>query len=239
MTNLNVERNLLEHEYAVPPKTRVKEAVDVTKLLLLATEKLVEATPHEVVMGWRNPPKHLLMQLEPQVGELRLCHISAPGKYKKINGVSCISGHIRPFSGHGFSAGIKVVKNAWKTVSLDKAHQAEWEPIIKELVNVQRRQAYRHTFIDREHLTMTMSVTLPLALPEGVSWHQVLEHQVLDRAFKDRESSTRGEDSSGPWIRRKPMPSANQDRGRVMFRPSMTLRLVLVTRANNPLQRTR
>ena len=190
MTNLNVERNLLEHEYAVPPKTRVKEAVDVTKLLLLATEKLVEATPHEVVMGWRNPPKHLLMQLEPQVGELRLFHISAPGKYKKINGVSCISGHIRPFSGHGFSAGIKVAKNAWNTVSLDKAHQAEWEPIIKELVNVQRRQAYRHTFIDREHLTMTMSVTLPLALPEGVSWHQV-----LDRAFKDRESSTRGEDS--------------------------------------------
>ena len=58
MTNLNVERNLLEHDrVAVPPKTQVKEAVDVTKLLLLATEKLVEATPHEVVMGWAKPSK--------------------------------------------------------------------------------------------------------------------------------------------------------------------------------------
>jgi hypothetical protein len=63
MHNLNVERNLLEHEYAVPSKARVKEAVDVTKLLLLATEKLVEATPQEVVVGWRIPQDIFLCNL--------------------------------------------------------------------------------------------------------------------------------------------------------------------------------
>jgi len=39
--NLNIERNLLEHEYAIPSRKRVEEALDVAKLLLMATERLV------------------------------------------------------------------------------------------------------------------------------------------------------------------------------------------------------
>lgn len=191
MHNLNVERNLLEHEYAVPSKDRVKEAVDVTRLLLLATEKLVEATPQEAVIGWRNPAKHLLLQLEPQLGELNLFQISTPGKYKKNKGVSYIAGPIRSFEGRGFSEGVKLAKKAWKRIPLDKAHQAEWQPIIKELVNVQRRQASRHTVIDGENLTMTISVTLPLSLPEGISWHRL-----LDQVFENRADTTSKSDSS-------------------------------------------
>ena len=189
MRNLNVERNLLEHEYAVPSKTRVKEAIDVTRLLLLATERLVEATPHEAVIGWRKPARHLLMQLEPQAGELRFFRIS--GQCRKLNGVSCISGPIRPFGGHGFSNGIKVAEKPWKTVPLDKAHLAEWQPIVRELVRAQRRQASRSTFVDHEHLTMTMSITLPFSLPEGTSWHEV-----LDKAIKEYNSSAASGDSS-------------------------------------------
>ena len=98
-----------------------------------------------------------------------------------------------PFSGHGFSAGIKVAKNAWKTVSLTKHIRLSGNRSSKNSLTFRGDRRPGHTFIDREHLTMTMSVTLPLALPEGVSWHQV-----LDRAFKDRESSTRVEDLSGP-----------------------------------------
>lgn len=190
MHNLNVERNLLEHEYAVPPKARVKEAVDVTKLLLLATEKLLESTPHEAVVGWRTQSKHLLLQLEPQSGEIRFFQISAPGKYKKINGVSCISGGIRPFTKSGFAKGIKVAKRPWKIIPLDKPHEAEWQPIIRELVNVQRRQTSRQTIVDREHLTMTMSVTLPLSLPEGVSWHQILEQAIAERDHAKTEGNS-------------------------------------------------
>lgn len=181
MHNLNVERNLLEHEYTIPTKVRVKEAVDVTKLLLLATEKLVEATPHEVVIGWRNPAKHFLLQLEPQLGELKLFQISAPGNYKKNNGISYISGRIRSFSGGRFAEGIKVAQKAWKKISLDKSHQSEWQPIIKELVNVQRRRAARDTVIDGANLMMTIPITIPMSLPEGISWHQL-----LDQVFEER-----------------------------------------------------
>jgi hypothetical protein len=127
------------------------------------------------------------VQLEPQTGELNFFQISAPGKYKRSNGVTYVAGPIRSFRGHGFSEGIKIAKNSWKTVPLDKGHETEWQPIIKELVNVQRRQNSRNTFVDREHLTMTMSVTLPLSLPECISWHQL-----LDRAFEDRNRSEAG-----------------------------------------------
>lgn len=75
MTNLNVERNLLEHGYATPAKQRVREAIDVAKLLLMATEKLLEATPQEVLGGWKTPSRHVILRLEPQAINWRI-HVS-------------------------------------------------------------------------------------------------------------------------------------------------------------------
>ncbi|HKB23466.1 MAG TPA: hypothetical protein VKG64_00320, partial [Methylomirabilota bacterium] len=51
IANLNIERNAVEHEYDVPTERRVAEAIDVAKLLLMATERMVEQTPHEVIVG--------------------------------------------------------------------------------------------------------------------------------------------------------------------------------------------
>jgi hypothetical protein len=212
MNNLNVERNLLEHEYAVPTKSRVQEAVDVTKLLILATEKLVEATPHECVVGWGQPQIHLLMQLEPQIGELRFFRVSAPGHYRKLHGTSCLSTRIRTFDGDGFASGVKVAKRPWKVTTLNRAHQSEWQPIIRELVSVHRKQASRQTVIDREHLTVTMSVTLPLSLPEGIAWHTL-----LDRAFGEhRKPSNDGRaKASRKRHRARVKPSAQGTRPRI------------------------
>ena len=77
MKNLNVERNLVEHEYDAPPRSRVAEAIDIVKLLLLASEKLLEATPHEAIVGWRNPRRHTVVQLEPFEGVLNLFTLQA------------------------------------------------------------------------------------------------------------------------------------------------------------------
>ena len=90
--NLNVERNMLEHEYSTPPKKRVEEAVDVTRLIILATEKLLEQTLHEVLVGWKSPSRHALIQLHPQEGELRIYTVTAPRRYKRSHGISCLSG---------------------------------------------------------------------------------------------------------------------------------------------------
>src|SRR5579862_8969512 len=53
VTNLNLERNLVEHEYAMPAKKRVDEAIDVAKLIIMAMETLVSGVVHEAIVGWR------------------------------------------------------------------------------------------------------------------------------------------------------------------------------------------
>ena len=94
MENLNVERNLLEHEYDTPSEKRVAEAVDVTRLLLLASEVLLETTPFEVVVGWKIPQKHVVLQLEPVQGLLNFFTLRAKGAGcpTACGGFACDSG---------------------------------------------------------------------------------------------------------------------------------------------------
>jgi hypothetical protein len=175
MTNLNVERNVLEHEYATPSKERVQEAVDVAKLLLMATEKLLEATPHEAVAGWRTPKRHILLRLEPQRGALELFSIWAPQHYRVFNGISCVAGGIRQITGDKYYPWIRIAKTPWRTIDLSKAERQAWVPIIRSLVSLQRIAVSRKTFVDHGAASVTMAVTIPLALPEGLSWHTLLD----------------------------------------------------------------
>lgn len=179
MQNLNVERNLLEHEYSVPTKQRVREAVDVVKLLLMATEKLIEATPHEAVVGWKSPRRNLLLRLEPQRGKIDLFGIWASGHRRRLNGVSCISG-IRKFDG-GLYPWVRVAKRPWRTIQLDRTNTTTWQPIVKELVNAQRRSLWPRVFVAPQSASVSMTVTVPIALPDAVSWNDL-----LDRAQEER-----------------------------------------------------
>lgn len=187
ITNLNVERNLVEHEYDTPPRKRVAEAIDVVKLLLFATEKLMEATPHEAIIGWRQPHRHMLMQLDPIAGEISFSTVVAKGRYTKINSVSCISGQVRSLIGGGFSAGIKVAKRPWHRIPIDKAHVAEWKPILRELVNVQRKSSVQKTHIDGQNASVTFPVTIPLAQIGGKSWTQLID-DFLNKQFEATQS---------------------------------------------------
>lgn len=189
MENLNVERNLLEHEYATPPDKRVAEAVDVTRLLLLATEKLLEATPYEAVVGWKNPKHHLILQLEPKQGVLNLFVLRAKGQFGIINGVSCFRGNLRTFTDGVLYPGIHISKKPWRVIKLNKAEMNEWKPIIAELVNVQRRQRSRETIIDKASGTVTTSITFPLPAIDGMSWAEI-----MDKFLKERMEKAEGKE---------------------------------------------
>jgi len=178
--NLNVERNVVEHEYAVPSDRRAQEAVDVAKLLVLATERLLETTPHEAAVGWRKPAGHVLLRIEPQAGELRLYRVTAPGMHSRMHGVTCLVGIRMPLSGK-LAGGVRVAETSWKTIQLDKGHMNEWLPVIRELVNLQRQGHSRGTTIDREQGTCGVYVTLPISLRDGISWHEMLESAFADR----------------------------------------------------------
>lgn len=175
MQNLNVERNLIEHEYITPSAKRVNEAVDVSKLLILATEKLLEATPHECVVGWRQPKRHLVMRLEPIQGVINLFTLTAKGLYKKTHGVSHFSGSLRNFNGQ-VKDGIKISRTPWKVIKLDRNHFSDWHEIVREMVNVQRRGSRRKTYIDQGTGFVTVPVTFPLPLLPDVSWADLLDN---------------------------------------------------------------
>jgi hypothetical protein len=197
MTNLNVERNLLEHEYTTPTKQRVTEAVDVSKLLLMATEKLLEATPHEVLVGWKTPKRHLLLRLEPQKGEIRFHAIRAPKHYKTMNRVSCIVGGIRQLTGDKLYPWIKIAKRPWRTMVLNKTQRDEWRPVIRQLVSVQRQSLSRKTFVAPGTASVTIPVTIPLALPDGLSWTELLD-RALGEKMNDQKVPAKTDQNTHP-----------------------------------------
>ncbi len=210
MQNLNLERNVLEHEYSTPTKQRVTEAIDVAKLLLMATEKLAEATPHEVVAGWRSPRVDVLIRLEPQRGRLDLFRIWAKGHRHRGDGISYIAGGIRDLRGELYSW-IRVGKTPWRSIVLDRANRDEWLPVIKELVNIQRKSLHRKTFIAPESASVTMSITIPVSLPEGLTWNQLLDNKSKERVKADGESVGTGADRPSPAIGQNDDPNTNRN----------------------------
>ena len=176
LKNLNVDRNILEHEYVAPSKKRVAEAIDVAKLLLLAIEKIIESTPHEVVLGWKKPPLHIVLQLEPIKGILNLFTLKAKGKYKKINGISCLNDSLRNLMGDAINPGIQLSKRPWRVITLNKAQINEWKPILSELVNVQRKHHTRKSHIDKGAGTITIPITIPLPALDSLSWATIMDN---------------------------------------------------------------
>ncbi len=183
--NLNVERNLIEHEYNTPSKKRVGEAIDVTKLLLMAVEKLTEATPHEAVVGWKEPKKHCVMQLDPIKGELTLYSLFAKGRYNKTDGLSHFIGPLRTIEGDKLLPNIKISKSPWKIIKLTNGEISDWKSIISELVNVQRKRSTYKMKIDNEDASITVPITMPLPILKGKSWGQILD-EFLGAEFKKR-----------------------------------------------------
>jgi hypothetical protein len=191
MKNLNVERNLIEHEYDTPPENRVAEAIDVVKLLLLATEKLLERTPHEVVVGWKNPKRHILIQLEPISGELRLFTLQAKGRYRKSHGISHFPGPLRNFSEGKLLPGIKIPKSPWRIINLNKAQTNEWKPILAELINVQRKRTMFESIMNVETAEVTIPVTIPLPTLTKKPLPQILD-EMIEKRFEEGAASKQG-----------------------------------------------
>ena len=192
MKNLNVERNLLEHEYSVPSRKRVEEAVDVAALILLATEKLSERIPNEMVVGWRNPSRHSVMRADPFRGEITLHTLRAPGKYGRSHGVSHFTGSLRSFTGSKLSAGISIAKQPWKTITLNRQSQSEWQPILALFVSIQRKGRLHATTVDGGVLEMTMAVTIPWPDIPGKTWSELLD-EVASQRGDDIEAAGQGE----------------------------------------------
>jgi hypothetical protein len=220
MKNLNVERNLLEHEYAVPSQRRVEEAVDVAKLILMATERIIERIPTEVVAGWRNPKRHVVLQLEPLAGSIRVFGLRAKGKYHKSKGGSCFRGPLRSFFGDELSEGVALTKKPWREISVRRETENEWTPIVRELVNIQRREREKGSVLNTETATITVPVTIPLPDIPQQTWAELLDKLLAQKRAKgekeaDAKSLKRDNSQTNAAARSKESPTkASSVRGK-------------------------
>lgn len=101
------------------------------------------------------------------------------------------------------SPGIKVAKTPWSILRLDKAHKDEWRPILKELVSLQRRSISRNTFTAHGSASSSVTVTVPVSLPSGLSWNDL-----LDKVLSKREVD--GRDGAGTPYKKPRVPTGRK-----------------------------
>jgi hypothetical protein len=160
---LNLERNVIEHEYRIPTKARVQEMIDVGRLLLLATQRMTEFVPYESLVGWRDGDIHGVVQVNPNAGLLSFFSVTGAALTTEDNDgceitmLSCI----RTFEGE-LLPGIQVEPKAIWEHELRIGNLAEWLPLLKPIVELNDlRQAPQQAKVYNKRISLSMRVSLP------------------------------------------------------------------------------
>ena len=170
LRQLNLERNLMEHEYEIPSRQRVLEAIDVVRLLLLATRSLTSSVPYEFLVGVKESiaVRHALVRLLTTEGVLSFHDIRFdPERLRERHGTQFILGHIRK-SG-GFQKDVKVEKDAFRTVPLTARNTQDWLLLVKTLVQAEMSDHETPTGKEGGYATMYVQIAISEFAARGMS----------------------------------------------------------------------
>lgn len=203
--NINRERNELEHEYRVPAKERVDEALDVVRLLYLASDKVLERLMTEAVVGLipeaigSRSPAHAILRLEPMRGELCFFKIEPMPEVETLgDDVEVVSLYPRPLSEEALK--YTNADSPFKVFSLDSKEKVQWLPIIKWIVALSQENEFRGRILTKvggsdTHLIST-AVTFPFSMTQERGLTEASTEAYAQRIEKEKkEAST---DSSPP-----------------------------------------
>jgi len=133
---LNLERNVMEHEYRVPDQATVQEMVDVGRLLLLATRRMGEHVPYECLAGWQADHSLGVIQLDPGTGVLSFFTVIGPTQvFEHENKAVTLLEPIRAVRG-ALVPGVAIEPCPAWTVSLGYKNRDDWRPLLRPLVNL-------------------------------------------------------------------------------------------------------
>lgn len=139
LRNLNVERNVMEHEYRVPDAKRVEEALDVLDLLIPFSKRKQEDIPYECVAGYLDKSSmHGLLRLDPFEGSISFYQLHPDPKWlHNIAGVEVVGVPIRDHAGHLYPE-IRVDRTPiWKHKLCFSALD-EWASLLSPLCALQK-----------------------------------------------------------------------------------------------------
>jgi hypothetical protein len=134
LRRLNVERNIMEHEYTVPTRQRVEEALEVGRLLLMATKSLTRRVPRTCLVGLRGDPvRHNIIRLDADGGIIRFYDMQAdPSVLRVTDGIEYVSHQ---------GEKVKLATESYREIELRHAAVESWEIIIQKLVEMSSRAA--------------------------------------------------------------------------------------------------
>jgi hypothetical protein len=161
LQTLNLERNVIEHEYKVPTKGRVHEMIDVGRLMLLVTQRMTEYMPNECRAGWRDGDIQGVVQLNPVAGRLSFFRATGPTTTTEYEGRQfTVLDRMRTIGG-ALSPSAEISSDAMWEHELGFKNMAEWAPLLRPIVEFSTfRQTPQRAIIRGETLSLSMRISV-------------------------------------------------------------------------------
>jgi hypothetical protein len=162
LNTLNLERNVMEHEYRIPDPARAREMIDVGRLLLLATQRMGEYVAYECLAGWRAGQTLGLVQLDPGLGLLSFFSAAGPSQVYDHEGTEVrLLNPVRSRNG-GLLPGIEIDERPVWTFSLRHQDREKWGPLLAPLVQLSAsRSGNESAVVYDDQIQVSMRITLP------------------------------------------------------------------------------
>ena len=194
LNTLNVERNAMEHEYIAPTSARASEVIDVTRLLLLATERMRQYVVYECLAGWRATNTHGIVQLNPFQGTLSFFKVfgesvrivKSPGQLpdEALMPIRTSKGALIP--------GVDIDPTPVWSVKLSLGNLDEWPPLLKPVIEqVEFFHGYRFTDPVVYENTVRLGMIVHMPRVENPEARKYLEHLLeIGRGVNDFSNFT-------------------------------------------------
>jgi hypothetical protein len=158
---LNLERNVMEHEYRAPARARVEEMVDVGRLLLLATHRMGEQVPYECLAGWQADKALGVIQLDPGAGQLSFFRATGPTQTFPHEGTDVtLLEPVRATDG-SLLPGVRIDPDPAWSVTLSHKNKDEWRPLLTPLVRLtDASSGFRSPVTNDGRIEVTMTTTM-------------------------------------------------------------------------------
>jgi hypothetical protein len=162
LNTLNLERNVVEHEYRAPSQARAREMVDVGRLLLLATQRMGAQVPYECTAGWRADQTLGVVQLDPTVGVLSFFTVTGPTQIYNHEGKDlALLEPIRTGKG-ALLPGVEIHRNPAWTVGLEYRTREYWRPLLRPLVELASTKfGISPAVVYDDRIQVSITTTLP------------------------------------------------------------------------------
>jgi hypothetical protein len=185
LNTLNVERNVMEHEYKIPTNARVQEVVDVTRLLLLATQRMRENVVYECLAGWRANNIHGVVQLNPNQGYLSFFKVTGENVVivESPEPPTAALLPIRTSKG-GLIPGVGIDTSPVWSVKLALSNMDEWPPLLRPIID-QSELRFGTRFTEPVIYEDTVRVAMQVHLPRVKDQESLARYMAAGKPILD------------------------------------------------------